>query len=175
MESACRASVFILVLSTQSDWRAATRQPAFISRRGRRLTENRGIDVKTAKRKRSTDDVGRFNGCEMELARGASHIASMLYEHSIHAAVRETLLQFEASHGREDLKGFAYALLGRLEQRCKPEAVEVLHHFIEHGRLPEQPPGVLPKKPVSTRKPIAPEQRFTQSRTSRAGAMTEAA
>lgn len=174
MESACRASVFILVLSTQSDWRAATRQPAFISRRGRRLTENRGIDVKAAKRKRSTDDVRRFNGCEMELARGASHIASMLYEHSIHAAVRETLLQFEACHGREDLKGFADALLGRLEQRCKPEAVKVLHHFIEHGRLPEQTPGV-PPKPVSTRKPIAPKQRFTQSRMSRAGAMTEAA
>jgi hypothetical protein len=154
MESACRASIFILVLSTQSDWRAATRQPASINRRGGRLPENRGIDVKAAKRKRLTDDVRRFNACEMELARGASNIASMLYEHSIYAALRETLLQFEACHGHEDLKGFAYALLGRLEQRCKPEAVKVIHHFIEHGRLPEQPPGVLPK-PVSTRKPLS--------------------
>jgi hypothetical protein len=173
MESACRASIFILVLSTQSDWRAATRQPASINRRGERLPENRGIDVKAANRKRSTDDVRRFNGCEMELARGASHIASMLYEHSIQAAVRETLLQFEACHGREDLKGFAYALLERLEQRCRPEAVKVLHDFIEHGRLPEETPGVLPK-PGSTRKPIAPKQRFTQSRMSRVGAATEA-
>ncbi|MFL9909975.1 hypothetical protein [Paraburkholderia sp. RL17-337-BIB-A] len=110
----------------------------------------------------------------MELARGASHIASVLYEHSIHAAVRETLLQFEACHGREDLKGFAYALLGRLEQRCKPEAVKVLHDFIEHGCQPEQTPGVLPK-PVSAWKSIAPKQQFTRSRMSRAGAMTEVA
>ncbi|MFL9906846.1 hypothetical protein [Paraburkholderia sp. RL17-337-BIB-A] len=101
------------------------------------MPENRGIDVMAAKRKRSTDDVRRFNGCEMELARGASHIASMLYEQSIHAAVRETVLQFEACHGRDDLKGFAEALLRKLEQRGKPEAVKVLHDFIEHGRLPE--------------------------------------
>jgi hypothetical protein len=159
LEAACRVSVFILLLPTQSNWRAATRQPAFKSTR-RPLAGKRGIDVKGAKRKRSNDDVRRFNGCEMELARGASHIASMLYEHSIHAAVRETLLQFEAFHGREDLKGFAYALLGRLEQRCKPEAVKVLHDFIEH---------------VSTPKAIAPKQRFTRSRMGRAGAMTEAA
>ena len=89
--------------------------------------------MKAAKRKRSSDAVRRFNGCEMELARGASHIASMLYEQSIRAAVRETLLQFEACHGREDLKGFASVLLGRLEQRGKPEAVKLLREFLEHG------------------------------------------
>jgi len=75
---------------------------------------------------------------EMELARAASHIASMLYEQSISAAVRETLLQFEASHGREDLKGYASALLERVEQRGKPEAVKALRDFIVRGRLPEQ-------------------------------------
>jgi hypothetical protein len=32
----------------------------------------------------------------MELARGASHIASMLYEQSIHATVRET--RFSSRH-----------------------------------------------------------------------------
>lgn len=114
--------------------------------------------MKGAKRKRSTDDVRRFNGYEMELARGASHIASMLYEHSIHAAVRETLLQFEACHGCEDLKGFADALLERLGQRCRPEAVKVLHDFIEHGLLPEQTPGML-LRPACTRKRVAPKQR----------------
>jgi len=107
--------------------------------------------VKAAKpkRKRLSDDVRRLNGYEMELARGASHIASMLYEHSIRAAARETLLQFEASHGTHDVKAFAHALLGRLEQRDKQEAVKVIDDFIEHGRLPEHTPGV-PPGPVST-------------------------
>ena len=95
------------------------------------------MDVKAAKPKRSSDDIQRLVGCEMELARGSSHIASMLYERSIHAAVSETLLQFEAGHGREDLQAFAYALLGRLEQRGKPEAVRLLRDFIKQGRLPE--------------------------------------
>ncbi|TCG05286.1 hypothetical protein BZM27_34815 [Paraburkholderia steynii] len=77
----------------------------------------------------------------------------MLYEHNSRGGQGNP--QFEACRGREDLKGLAYALLGRLEQRCKPEAIRVFHDFIEHGRLPEQTPGALPK-PVSTRKPIAP-------------------
>lgn len=123
--------------------------------------KTRGIDVKAVKRERSPDDVRRLNGCEMELARGASHIASMLYEHSIHAAVRETLVQFEASHGRDDLKGFADALLSKLEQRGKQEAVKVLHGFLKHGRLPEQTAGAQPG-PVSTRKSIAQKRRVTQ-------------
>ncbi|HUO61807.1 MAG TPA: hypothetical protein VMU24_14150, partial [Candidatus Acidoferrales bacterium] len=84
----------------------------------------------------------------MELARGASHIASMLYEHSIRAAVTEILLQFEACHGPHDMKAFAHALLGRLEQRGKPESVKVICDFIEHGRLPEQTHGT-PPGPVS--------------------------
>lgn len=58
----------------------------------------------------------------MELSRGASHIASMLYEQSTLAAVRETILEFEASHARDDLRTFAHALLRRLEQRGNPAA-----------------------------------------------------
>jgi hypothetical protein len=91
----------------------------------------------------------------MEMARGASHIASMLYEQSIHAAVSETLLQFEACHGREALDAFAYALLGRLEQRGKPEAVRLLHDFIGHGRLPALPAGTSAIA-VSGRKRVIP-------------------
>ena len=162
------------VVKLSRDWRAATRQQAFISRSGRRLPQYRGIDVKPAKRKRSSDDVRLLNGCEMELARGASHIASMLYEQSIRAAVRETLLQFEACHGRKDLKGYASALLGRLEQRGKPEAVKLLHDFLEHGCLPELTVGT-PPGPVSTRKPVVPKQRVTRSLKIRAAATAEAA
>ena len=111
--------------------------------------------MKAAKPKQSCDDVQRLDGCEMELARGSSHIASMLHEQSIHTAVRETLLQFEASHGRADLQAFAYALLGRLEQRGKPEAVRLLDDFIVHGRLPELTAGT-PAIPVSGRKRCPP-------------------
>jgi len=140
-----------------------------------RLPQNRGIDVKAAKRKRSSDDVGRLTGCEMELARGASHIASTLHEHSIRAAVRETLLEFEACHGPQDVKAFAHALLGKLEQRGKPDAVNVLHDFIEHDLLPEPTNGTRPK-PVPSRQPVAPtKQRFTQSPMSRTGATAEVA
>lgn len=129
--------------------------------------------MKAAKRKRSSDDVRRLTGCEVELARGASHIASMLYVHSIRAAVRETLLQFEACYGPQDVKAFAHALLGRLEQRGKPEAVKVLHDFIDHGRLPEQTSGASPG-PVSTRKPVVPKQRVAPSLKGRVAATAEA-
>jgi hypothetical protein len=118
--------------------------------------------VKAAKPKRPSADSRRFNGCEMELARGASHIASMLYEQSIHAALRETLFQFETSCGRNDLMAFAAALLMRLEQRGKTEAVKMLRSFIEHGHLPEQIPGV-PTGQVSIRKRVARTPRVTQS------------
>ena len=41
----------------------------------------------------------------MELSGSASHIASMMYEHTILAAVTETIQEFEAPHGRNELKG----------------------------------------------------------------------
>jgi hypothetical protein len=127
---------------------------ALINRRGR-PPRNRGVDLKAAKHKRLSDDVRRLVWCEMELARGSSHIASMLYEQSIHAAVRETLLHFEACHGRADLQTFAFALLGRLKQRGNLAAVGPLHDFIEHGRLPELTAGT-PALPVSGRRRVVP-------------------
>jgi hypothetical protein len=53
---------------------------------------------------------------EIYMARGASHIASMLHAESIHAAVKET------------------GLARKLEQRRKPEAAAVLQHFIKRSR-----------------------------------------
>ena len=173
MESVCRAPLFVLVNMVglpRDDARAAICKPT----RHALAARTEVSMLKAAKRKRSSDDVGRLTGCEMELARGASHIASMLYEHSIRAAVREILLQFEACHGPHDVKAFAHALLGRLEQRGKPEAVKVICDFIEHGRLPEQTHGT-PPGPVSTRKPVVPKQRVTRSLKIRAAATAEAA
>jgi hypothetical protein len=165
----CRASLFILVNMVglaRDDARSAICKSTRHA-----LAAGTGCDVKAAKPKRSSDEVRRFDGNEMELARGASHIASMLYEHSIRAAVGETLLQFEGCHGREDLQAFAYALLGKLEQRGKPEAVKLLYAFLEHGRLPEVTPGALPV-PVATRKPVVRKRRMARSMIGRAAAMT---
>jgi hypothetical protein len=118
--------------------------------------------VKALKRKGAFDEAPRLNKYEMELSRGASHIASMLYEQSMLAAVRETILEFEASHGRDDLRAFAHALLKRLEQRGKPAVGKVLREFIELGRLPEQTLSA-PTRSVPTRMPVAPKSRRAQS------------
>jgi hypothetical protein len=87
-----------------------------------------------AKCNRSSEEVYFLKECEMELARGASHIASMLHAESIHAAVKETALLFETSHGRDDLNLFLLELARKLEQRGKPEAVAALQDFIRRGR-----------------------------------------
>ncbi len=60
----------------------------------------------------------------------------MLYPESINVGVKETVLLFEARQGRDDLKMFLHALVERLEQRGKPEAVKVLQDFIKRRRSP---------------------------------------
>ncbi|MFL9869930.1 hypothetical protein PQR67_37715 [Paraburkholderia fungorum] len=111
-------------------------------------------------RKRAPEDAQFLKECEMELARGASHIASMLYAESIHAAVKETAALFEISHRRDDLKLFLRALAEKLEQRGKPEAVAALQDFImrgrscgteEHGATPSSTHRPLAQKPPGTR------------------------
>ncbi|RKT27533.1 hypothetical protein B0G69_3359 [Paraburkholderia sp. RAU2J] len=66
--------------------------------------------MKAVKQDAAFDQARRLNKYEMALSRGASHIASTLYEESMLAAVREVILHFEASHGRDDLKAFASAV-----------------------------------------------------------------
>ena len=110
---------------------------------------------------------------EMELARGASHIASMLHAESIHAAVKETALLFETSHGRDDLKLFLRVLTEKLQQRGKPEAVAVLHDFIKHGSsrgIEEH--GAMP---LSTRQPTAQKPQGTRSQKGKASATADVA
>ena len=123
--------------------------------------------MKAVKQDAAFDLAPRLNKYEMELSRGASYIASTLYEESMLAAVRETILHFEASHGHDDLKAFAHALLRRLEQRGKPLAGKVLQHFIERGRLPEEVPSAPPVS-VSARKPVARKLKGTVLRAANA-------
>ncbi|TDN68854.1 hypothetical protein [Paraburkholderia sp. BL10I2N1] len=123
--------------------------------------------MKSAEPNGAFEEPPRLNEYEMELARGASHIASMMYEESMLAAVRETILEFEARHGRDDMKAFAGALRRRLEQRGKPAAAKVLQDFIECGRLPEGVPSAAPG-PVSARKPVARKRKSTDSQKAKA-------
>jgi hypothetical protein len=121
------------------------------------------IDVKPAKRNGAFEETSRLSDYEMELSRGASHIASMLYEQSMLAAVGETIQEFEASRGRNELQAFAHALRRRLEQRAKPAAAWVLQHFMECGRLPDAVPGA-PPGPVSAPPPVVRKLKSTTSR-----------
>jgi hypothetical protein len=123
------------------------------------------------KRNRASEEAQFLKECEMELARGSSHIASMLHTGSIHAAVKETALLFEASHGRDDLNLFLLALARKLEQRGRPEAVAVIQDFIKRGSsrgIEER--GAMPS---STRQPPAQKQQGTRSQKGMTSAMTD--
>ncbi|WP_051377438.1 hypothetical protein [Paraburkholderia dilworthii] len=123
--------------------------------------------MKAVKQDAAFDQAPHLSEYEMELSRGASHIASTLYEESMFAAVSETILEFEAAYGRDDLKSFAHVLLRRLEQRGKPLAGKVLQHVIERGRLPEEVPSAPPVL-VSARKPASRKRQSADSREARA-------
>ena len=86
-------------------------------------------------RGRAPQEIKFEAGCEMNLARGASHIASMLYADSIQSALLETLRAFEKEHGRGDYRIFMSALAQRLEDRGRPQAVAMLRYLMEHDDL----------------------------------------
>ena len=62
----------------------------------------------------------------LELARGASVIASTLSETSLMQAVGETLSGFVAAYGVQDLDAFVHILGERLMQRERPDAVRII-------------------------------------------------
>jgi hypothetical protein len=107
-----------------------------------------GIDVtKPAERNGAFEETARLKVYEMELARATSHIASTLHEHTMLEAVAETIQDFQALHGRDDLREFALALRARLEQRGRSAAARVLQYFAECGNLPDAIPKA-PHEPV---------------------------
>ncbi|PMS21947.1 hypothetical protein [Paraburkholderia rhynchosiae] len=112
--------------------------------------------MKPAKANGAFEETARLKVYEMELARATSHIASTLHEHTMLEAVAETILDFQALHGRDDLTAFALALRGRLEQRGKSAAARVLQHFAECGSLPDAAPnasqGMVPARLPGVRK-----------------------
>ncbi|WP_429577708.1 hypothetical protein [Paraburkholderia youngii] len=104
-----------------------------------------GIKVmKPARGNGAFETTARLEVYEMELARATSHIASALHEHTMLEAIAETIQDFQALHGRDDLRAFALVLRGRLEQRGRPAAARVLQYFAECGNLPDAVPPRLP-------------------------------
>ena len=65
----------------------------------------------------------------LELARGASVIASTLTEASLMQAVGETLSGFVATHGTEDLDTFVRILAERLNKRDRPDAAKMIRSW----------------------------------------------
>ncbi|MGF6871171.1 hypothetical protein OKW35_000625 [Paraburkholderia sp. MM5477-R1] len=116
------------------------------------FTVESGSALKAGKHNLASAKARCLGHYQRDLARTASLISSTLCAESMAAAIRETVLLFEASRGRDDLEPFARALLDRLGKRGKPEAVKVLLDFIERGRLPEAPP-TAPSGPISARRP----------------------
>ncbi|CAB3800909.1 hypothetical protein LMG28688_05273 [Paraburkholderia caffeinitolerans] len=62
----------------------------------------------------------------LELARGASHIASVLSAETLDAAVHEVMQEFAAAQGSAELDAFCWLLAERLEKRgCAAGAARV--------------------------------------------------
>ena len=53
----------------------------------------------------------------LELARGASHISSMLSAATVESAVQQVLQEFVATHGTVALEAFCWLLAERLDKR----------------------------------------------------------
>jgi hypothetical protein len=114
-----------------------------------------------AKRRKNSSEAAQFlQGCEAELARGASHIASMLYAESLHAAVQETARSFEISYGREDVELLLQALAEKLETRGRPDAAAVVRSLTESGRPPAPPQHA--ENPLPVRRPTASKKKRTR-------------
>jgi hypothetical protein len=118
-----------------------------------RLKRIQDVDMRAKKRKSASEAAWFLKECEVELARGASHIASMLYAESLHAAVRETARTFEISYGRDDVELFLLALAEKLEMRGRPDAAAVVRNLTESGRPPATPQHA--ENPLSVRRHTA--------------------
>ncbi|MEX3941754.1 hypothetical protein AB4Y44_19775 [Paraburkholderia sp. BR10937] len=73
----------------------------------------------------------------LELARGASHISSMLSAATQEGAVHEVMREFIATHGRAALEVFSWLLAERLEKRGCAAAAMQARGFGASRRTPE--------------------------------------
>ena len=89
--------------------------------------------MKSSERKRIADEVRCRQKFEVELAQGASHIASMLYPHTLRDAVQETVHAFADRHGREELRMFLSTLASQLEYRGCGDAVPLVQDVAQRA------------------------------------------
>ncbi|MEM5314478.1 hypothetical protein [Paraburkholderia sp. JHI869] len=73
----------------------------------------------------------------LELARGASHISSMLSVATQENAVYEVMHEFIATHGGAALDAFCWLLAERLEKRGCAAAAAQARDFDASRRMPE--------------------------------------
>ena len=72
----------------------------------------------------------------LELARGASHISSMLSTATQEGAVQEVMHEFIATHGRAELDVFSWLLAERLDKRGCAAAAMKARDFDASRRMP---------------------------------------
>jgi hypothetical protein len=97
----------------------------------------------TAKRKCSTTARMKTE-YRLELAVGASHVASTLYTTSRHACIEELTASFTARYGHTDVKRFLLALAEKLDARENTEGAQAVRHYAMHGTAPEPIPAPAP-------------------------------
>ncbi len=100
---------------------------------GRELAFNGGSAMKASERTRASGEARCRKEYQVELAQGASHIASMLVEQTIKAAVQETVHLFAERNGIQDVPIFLYALMTEMERRERPEALKILQEVAERA------------------------------------------
>jgi hypothetical protein len=89
--------------------------------------------MKRSERTRVAEEARGWQEYEVELAQGASHIASMLYPDTLRAAVQETVDAFVDRYGGEDLRMFVSALTTKMKQRHRPNVVPILLDVAERA------------------------------------------
>jgi hypothetical protein len=110
--------------------------------------------MKSSERNRISDEVRCRQKYEVELAQGASHIASMLYPHTLRDAVQETVRAFAERHGREELRMFLPTLASELEYRGCGDAMPLIQEVAQHtnsARFTEYLATLGSQRPTSTR------------------------
>lgn len=80
---------------------------------------------------------------ELELARGASHIASMMYPSTMNTAVDETAREFLTRYGPRDLPIFLAILIEELTKRRRPEAAGRVRRMLMEDLPSAKPKSLL--------------------------------
>ncbi|MGF6768729.1 hypothetical protein P3T18_001199 [Paraburkholderia sp. GAS199] len=85
---------------------------------------------------------------ELELAVGASHVASMLHVASRTACIEDLVQRFVRNHGRIDLNPFLEVLAEKLDARANPDGAFAVRHYAAHGVVSFEPVASVGVRPI---------------------------